>query len=113
MDTWGDSPIHPIVDRPHEFDIIRLDYNNDPLDSRNSYIDMTLKRDESIRHLRFLRPQRLVIEEGFPASTGRMIILDILHRQWDDLRVEVADFEASHGSLSFCAAEVIDLDANA
>jgi hypothetical protein len=31
-------------------------------------------------------------------------------RQWEDLKVEVADFEASHGSVTFCAADVIDLD---
>lgn len=113
MDTWGDSPVHPIVERPHEFDIVRLDYHNDPNDSRNSFLDLTLKRDATVRRLRFLRPQRLVIEEGFPASTRGMIILDIQHRQWDDLRVEVADFESSHGSITFCAAQVIDLDADA
>lgn len=110
MDTWSGSPIHPIIDRPHEYDIIRFDLHNDPLDCRNSYLDLTLQRRNTIRRLRFIRPQRIVIEEGFPTATHGMIFLDIRDRQWDDLRIEVADFEASNGSLTFCAADVIDLD---
>ncbi|MGC4002577.1 MAG: hypothetical protein QM811_05300 [Pirellulales bacterium] len=96
-DMWGDSPIHPILDRPHEYEILRFDYHNDPRDHCTSYLDLTLSRQSTIRRLRFLRPQRLVIEEGFPATTNGMIILDIRHRQWENLKVEVADFEASQG----------------
>ena len=110
-DIWGGSPIHPIIDRPHECEITRFDYHNDPDEPRNSFIDLTLRRGASERHLRFLRPERLVIDEGFPSPTHGMIILDIRDRQWNDLRVEVADFESSHGSVTFCASDVIDLDA--
>ena len=112
-DTWDDRPIHPIIDSPHEYEIVRLDYHIDPDDSHNSFLDLVLRRGASTRRLRFFRPQRLVIEEGFPSSTHGMIILDIRDKQWDDLQVEVADFEASLGSITFCAAEVIDLDAMA
>lgn len=111
MDMWGNSPIHTIIDRPHEYDIVRFDLHNDPLDCRNSYLDLTLQRHHVIRRLRFLRPTRIVIEEGFPAATNGMVILDIRDRQWDDLRVEVTDFEASHGKVTFLAADVVDLDA--
>jgi hypothetical protein len=110
---WGDTPIHPIIDQPHQYEITRFDYHNDPDDQRNSYLDLTLQRKSTVRRLRFIRPQRLVIEEGFPSATHGMMILDIRNRQWDDLRVEVADFEASHGKVTFYAAEVIDLDARA
>lgn len=109
-DYWGDSPIHPIIDRPGQYKIVRLDFNRDLNDARNSYLDLSLHRDGVTRRLRFLRPQRLVIEEGFPAATHGMIILDIRHRQWDDLRVEVADYEASRGAITFCAADVIELN---
>ena len=112
-DAWGGSPIHPIIDRPHEYDITRFDYHIDPDEPRNSFIDLTLRRGSAERHLRFLRPQKLVIDEGFPSPTRGMIILDIRDRLWEDLRVEVADFEASHGSVTFYAADVIDLDAPA
>ncbi len=110
MNTWRGSPIHPIIDSPHEYEIVRFDLHNDPLDSRNSYLDLVLQRQHTIRRLRFLRPQRIMIEEGFPAATHGMIILDIRDRQLDDLRVEVADFEASRGSIQFVAADVTDLD---
>lgn len=111
QNTWGGSSVHPIIEHPHEYEIARFDYHNDLEDSRNSFIDLTLRRGATQRRLRFLRPQRLVIDEGFPAPTHGMLILDIRNRQWEDLRVEVADFEASHGSIKFCAADVVDLDA--
>ncbi len=110
MDMWGGSPIHPIIDSPHNYEIIRFDLHNDPLDYRNTYLDLTLQQQQTIRRLRFLRPQRIVIDEGFPAATHGMIILDIRDRQWEDLRVEVADFEGNHGSVTFVAADVVDLD---
>lgn len=107
---WGDTPIHPIINRPHEFDITRFDYQIDPRDFRNSFIDLTLQRGDEVRRLRFLRPRTLQIEDGFPMRTGGVIILDISDRQWEDLKVEVADFEASYGSVTFYAADVVDLD---
>jgi hypothetical protein len=106
----ADSPDHPIIDRPHEYEIVRFDFHNDPRDGRNSYLDMTLQKETVVRRLRFFRPRRLVVEDGFPAHTHGMMILDIRERQLDDLRVEVADFEASHGRVTFFAADVIDLD---
>ncbi|HTN74006.1 MAG TPA: hypothetical protein VL096_02120 [Pirellulaceae bacterium] len=108
--SLNDSPNHPIIDRPHEYQIIRLDYHNDIADWRLSFLDLTLQRETTIRRLRFLRPQRLVIEEGFPVSTHGMQILDIRHRQWDGLSVEVINDEPISGAITFCAAEVIDLD---
>lgn len=110
-DKWDGSPIHPIIHRPHEYEIVRLDYHHDLNYRLGSFLDLTLSRGGVTRRLRFFQPQRLVIEEGFPSSTHGMVILDISHRQWDGLRVEVADFEASCGSITFCAAKVIDLDA--
>ena len=106
----SESPVHTIIDRPHEYDVIRFDYNHDPKDHTHSYIDLTLRKGGILRRLRFLRPQSLKIEEGFPGSTHGMVILDIRHRQLDGLGVEVADLEASPGAITFFAAEVIDLD---
>lgn len=105
--------IHPIIDRPHEYEIVRLDYHNDPDNFRNSFLDLTLRYRSIIRRLRFLRPQRLVIGEGFPTSTHGMTVLDISGRHWDDIRVEVGNFEASPGAVTFYASDVIDLDSQA
>lgn len=107
---YDDSPIHPILENAHEFVIVRLDYHNDPHDWRNSYLELHLHRGEEVRRLRFLRPRSLVIEEGFPCPTHGIVILDVEQRQWDDIKVEVTDFEASAGRVSFYASEVIDLD---
>lgn len=108
--TYGDSPIHPILDRAHEFEIVRFDLNRDVDDPRNDFLDLTLRREKDVRRLRFIRPRSIKIEEGFPAPTGGMVILDIRHRQWEDVTVKVADFEASNGAVTFYAADVIDLD---
>ena len=43
--------------------------------------------------------------------TRGMIILDVRHWQWEDIGVQVADFEASHGSVTFYAAEVMEVGA--
>ncbi|HKE56881.1 MAG TPA: hypothetical protein VKB46_09275 [Pyrinomonadaceae bacterium] len=63
-----------------------------------------------VRRLRFVGPQNLKIETGFPQATGGMCILDIRNRQWDGLTIEVADFEATSGAVIFVARNVIDLE---
>ncbi len=99
--VYDDSPIHPVLKKAHEFAIVRFDYHVDHDNWRNSYLDLHLQRATELGRLRFRRPQSLRIEEGFPNATYGMVILDITHRQWDDVRVQVTDFEASHGKISF------------
>ena len=106
--TYGDSPIHPIIERPHTFDIVRFEYHCE--DMLGTHLDLTLKRGDEVRRLRFMNPQSLRIGEGFPQSTHGLVILDIRHRQWEGLGVEVDDCENSNGSITFVAAEVVDLD---
>ncbi|QDU30818.1 hypothetical protein ETAA8_59670 [Anatilimnocola aggregata] len=110
MVNYNESPLHPNIDQPHQFQIVRFDYRFDPDDWRNSFIDLVLRRGPVTRRLRFHRPQNLKIEEGFPLATGGLQLLDISHRQLDGLTVEVADFEATPGAITFYAANVIDLD---
>ena len=40
-----------------------------------------------------------------------MCILDVRDHQLDGIGVEVADFEAGRGSITFLARDVVDLDA--
>jgi hypothetical protein len=108
--SWDGDPEHPIVERPFEYDIVMLCYHNNVEDPRNSYLDMTLRRGTASRRLRFLQPRDLQIEKGFPLPTRGMCILDVRHRQLEDISVRVADFEASPGSVTFWAREVKDLD---
>lgn len=101
---------HPIIDNPWEYDIIEFRYHVDPENWRESFIDIHLKKGDILRRLRFFSPQDLKIEQGFPHPTRGLCILDIRSRQLEGLGVEVADFEASHGSVTFIASEVVDLD---
>ena len=106
----GEDPDHPIIERPHEYSVTRFVY--DVLGNRvgEPFIDLSLSKGELFRRLRFLSPQNLRIEEGFPAPTHGMAIRDIRGRQWQGLGVEVADFEASWGAITFVARAVVDLD---
>jgi len=104
------EPDHPIIDKPWQYDIAEFRYHVDPEDRWASFIDLHLRRGTVVRRLRFVGPQSLKIETGFPDATGGMCILDIRERQWEGLTVEVADFEATYGAITFVARNVIDLD---
>ena len=109
---YTEEPDHSIIEHPYQYQIVEMVYHVDLKDRLNSYIDLTLVKDSTIRHLRFWGPQNLQIEEGFPRPTHGMKILDIRKRQWENLGVAVLDFEASHGAITFWAKDVIDLDAS-
>lgn len=102
--------LHPIIDAPHKYDIIGFNYQVNLYDHLQSYIDLTLEKETTIRRLRFYGPHDLEIEKGFPSPTGGMEILDVSDRQLCDTNVWVNDFEASHGAITFWAKNVIDLD---
>lgn len=68
-----------------------------------------MKKDV-FRRLRFLSPQNLKIEPGFPEPTHGLCVLDIENSGLEGLGVEVCDFENSGGAISFFARRVVDLD---
>jgi hypothetical protein len=104
------EPDHSIIENPWQYQIIEFHYHVEPDNGEGSFIDLYLKKDDVVRRLRFLKPQNLQIEKGFPYPTGGLCILDIRSRQLDGLGVEVADFENSNGAITFHAWNVIDLD---
>lgn len=105
------DPNHPIIERPWEYDIVEFHYHVDTDDRSKCYIDMSLAKGETVRRLRFWSPRTLKIEEGFPNPTSGMVILDVRHRQMQDIGIHVWDFEASQGAITFWASDVEDLDA--
>jgi hypothetical protein len=107
--AYDDDPHHPIIERPWEYEIIGLSYHRDLESWADSYLDLILQRGVCRRRLRFLGPQDLRIDEGFPSSSG-LCVLDVSKRQLDGIGVRVANFEASGGCPTFWAREVIDLD---
>ncbi len=104
------AKVHPIIEVPHEYDILDFHYHHDIEDYTQSYIDIVLQKDEIIRRLRFLEPKDLQVEKGFPIRTGGMEILDVSNHQLDRINIHVNDFESSWGSVTFWAYDVIDLD---
>ncbi|MDG3006848.1 hypothetical protein [Paludisphaera mucosa] len=110
---YDGDPDHAIVERPWEYEIVSLCYHNDPGEWSASYIDMKLGRGDVVRRLRFLGPQDFAVEKGcFPQPTGGMRILDVSRRQLEGINLRVADFEATRGTVTCWAREVIDLDAD-
>ena len=109
MNQAFEDPEHPIIERAFEYRVIGFCFHRVLDGSEESYIDLTLQHAEAVRRLRFLSPQSISIEDGFPEGSG-MFIADVRHRGLDRLGVRVDDFEASSGAIRFWARTVIDLD---
>ena len=108
--TMDGDPVHPILDRPHEYSIAELRYHAG-LDGTEPYVDLEFRKEAVVRRLRFWSPQQFAIEEGcFPHPTHGMEILDVRGRRLEGLGVRVADFEGSPGAITFWARQVVDLD---
>ncbi len=99
---------HPIIERPFEYSIVAFYFERDFEDGRESYFDLTLRKGNVTRRLRFLAPSNIRIGDVW--NNSGMVILDISARQWDGLSVEIANFENAEGSIELCARDVIDLD---
>jgi hypothetical protein len=99
-------PEHTVLDLPFEYDIVDFRYHVDRYDNARSYIDIGLEKPGDMVQLRFWGPQKLVIEDGFPNATGGMIIYDISSYEWENIGVEVADFESARGAVTFYAKSV-------
>ena len=109
--TDGD-PDHPIIARPFEYRVVGFCFHRTLDDSEESYIDLSLQREQVVRRLRFFSPRNVSVEEGFPEGCG-MYIADVRQCGLDGLGVRVGDFEASPGAIEFWARTVSDLDAPA
>ena len=103
------DPDHPIIQRAHEYRIRGLRYETGA-DGQEPFVELHLQRGDEIRRLRFWSPQKFRIEEGFPEPIGGMVIKDVSARQLEGLRVQVADFEAIEGVITFWARDVVDVE---
>ena len=104
--TRDPDPYHPVIDRPHEYEIVEFTYVS-PLDGSEPYIDLELLKGDRLRLLRFFSPQDLQITKGFPNSSG-LTILDVRARQMDGLGVRMANCEAHGGCPEFWARDVVE-----
>ena len=77
-----EDPIHPIVERPWEYEILSLGFYQSPSGEFEPFIDLTFKKGDVLRHLRFYSPRELEIERGFPARTGAYASMMYLREAW-------------------------------
>ena len=106
-----DDPDHPILDRPHIWELTEFTYRKDRQDAERSHTDLTFERDGVVRRLRFFAPQQLEISPEMPPNALGMCILDVSGRQLEGVRVRVGCFEHPYGCPRFWAGRVVDLDA--
>ena len=87
------------------FKLLDLNYHLDQVDIENSFIELKLINPSyQLRHLKFIWPTCLCIEEGFRLSG--MEINDISSWQWGNSRVQVRNFEQDPG-ITFLAKEMV------
>jgi len=91
---------------PHQYEVVDFRYFVNRQEPEQSFIDMTLEKDGEMALLRFWKPINLIIEQGFPMATGGMVFYDVSPYHLEGIGVEVADFEASNGSITFSAKSV-------
>lgn len=104
--TMHTQKLHPILQAPHTYELADFRYHVDKNDPAQSFIDMTLVKDADAVTLRFWQPVNLKIEAGFPCPTGGMVFYDVSADCLENIGVEVSDFEASLGAITFSAKSV-------
>jgi len=102
------EPQHPIISEPWTYELERIDWRSSRVIA-DSYIDLTFRRADERRRLRFLSPTQVKVDEGFCGQCLGLAIHDIRSRGWDRVRIEVVNFEQDPG-ITFFAADVVDLD---
>ena len=100
---------HPILECPYKYEIEALSCYFDSENPDDSYLDLTLRSNDARIKLRFHRPVNIAIENGFPQPTGGMVFYDRRGDGLENIGIEVADFEASHGAVTFSAKSVTRL----
>ena len=103
------DPEHPILPGAWQYQVTGLNFDLDPDDGGESRLDLKLRRQTTTRVFRFWSPSDLEIERGGPQMTSGLVILDLSGRGLEDINVQVADFEASEGAVSFVARAVEEL----
>ena len=99
------SPDHAVLAEPWTYTLEELRYAA-PEDYADSFIELTLRKGEDLRRLRFSKPQSIEVDAGFDArSYLGLQILDVSTNQMDGVTVEVSCFEGTPG-MHFYARDV-------
>jgi hypothetical protein len=96
---------HSILPEARQYGIIGVRLELAPEDGGEPFLDLTLRRGNDRRVLRFFSPRDIEIEKGGPVNGGLRIV-DVSGRQLDNVGVRVDDSEAAPGSIRFWARDV-------
>ncbi|MCI5144302.1 MAG: hypothetical protein D3923_01955 [Candidatus Electrothrix sp. AR3] len=104
-----DKP-HTIIDKPHLYDVVYIEWNINPYDYKESHLILHLQKDDMIKKLKFIQPTEVEIEKGFNGVTcSGMEIIDVKDRQLDNIKVQVRNFEQDAG-ITFMAFDVVEIN---
>lgn len=109
MSGFTEYPYHPILHDPLGHEVFTLSFHQSPTGEFEPFLDITLKKDDTFRYLRFHCPQDLEIERGFPAEAGQFCIFDISSTATDGLGVGVDDPKGGKGAIRFRALDVVEV----
>jgi len=99
------DPQHPVLDRPWEYTIVGFNYQGD---EGEPFLELSLRRGDDFRRLRFLSPRDIKLDAFFAAGPSGIAILDVSARQMEGVRVWVCDDVTGHDCLlTFWAREVL------
>lgn len=98
-------PDHPVLAEPWKYELMELLFRRSPSDARENTLQLTLTKSGETVRLLFQGVQGFQIDEGFPSTSGLMI-LDISENKWEGLSVEVSTFENAGGVPRFYARSV-------
>ncbi len=101
----ADDKPHPILPMSTHYRVERIDWHISPGEA--SYLELTLRRGDETRCLRFDQPQEVFIEKGYHGSYSGLTILNISGRGWED-KVQVLIDEA-HPGMGFFASDVVEV----
>jgi GNAT superfamily N-acetyltransferase len=97
---------HPILPRAFEYEIVGLHLEREPIEEREPFLDLVLRRGAERRVLRFWSPVDIEIERGGPTMTSGLVIRDVRRHGLEKIGVRVDDFEGTQGAVRFSARAV-------
>ena len=103
-----DKP-HPIIDGPHNYQLIEFYWHLSPDDFYSTYLDLKLIKGGLTKKIRFYNPIQVQIDEGFSGNICGMEIIDVRHQQLDNIGIEVRNFEQDPG-ITFKAKNVVEIE---
>ena len=101
--------IHPIIERPHTYELVGFYWHMNQNDFSSTYIDLQFSKDGITKKLRFEQPVQVKIDVGFYGNICGLEILDIRSQQLDRINIEVRNFEQDAG-ITFKANRVFEIE---